>query len=652
MNQVLIQAGYHYSEQTLVWKRQGYTGIAYSDGDEVEQRIGSIIANATDLRVLSDELRIHCTDWPSLYHLSGTRANILRPFESELRGDVLEIGAGCGAITRYLGECGGKVLALEGSPRRAAIARSRTRDLDNVAVVSDRFDDFRCDRKFDIVTVIGVLEYANMFTAGVNPTLSMLERARSFLKPSGRLIVAIENQLGLKYFAGAPEDHLSIPMYGIEGRYRKDQPHTFGRKALFDLIKKAGFETVECLAPFPDYKVPISIVTEHGFLCEGFDAGALAWQTVRRDAQLPQFLTFSPELVWPTIADNGLALDLSNSFLLVASAESSDCLVSSSTLAWHFSSDRKEKYTKQAQFVREEGGALEVRYQPLSNIFDSGEPDKLVALNLPTVESYKSGVPLLQKAVGIVAQDGWNPNQVGEFLLEFVEVLSGLLGLDYLEVSSSPYNTLPGDAFDLTPQNIIALKDGGYAIIDREWVLHEPLELGFLLFRSLIALLNTVTKFGLPEGAERITRGELVFKSLVSAGFQLDAKDVERYLKQEGDLREAIIGISNTNYLEWEADKPLSTLRETESLALELAAMEDAKASAEALAHSHLSKLEVLQVQLTEMEAAKSYAEKLAIGRYNDINKLRSALSKIQSSVAYKLLAKLRLVPSKSDTDV
>lgn len=63
----------------------------------------------------------------------------MRPFENDLHGDILEIGAGCGAITRYLGECGGNVLALEGS-QDAAIARARTRDLQNVTVVSDRFD--------------------------------------------------------------------------------------------------------------------------------------------------------------------------------------------------------------------------------------------------------------------------------------------------------------------------------------------------------------------------------------------------------------------------------------------------------------------------------------------------------------------------------
>ena len=136
----LAQAGYELHRPESIWRRPGYAGIAYSDGDAIEERLGAVIARAADRTVLSTELAAQVTDWPSLYHLSGSRANVLRPFAGLLEGkDVLEIGAGCGALTRYLGECGARVLALEGTPRRAAIARSRTRELDNVTVVSDRF---------------------------------------------------------------------------------------------------------------------------------------------------------------------------------------------------------------------------------------------------------------------------------------------------------------------------------------------------------------------------------------------------------------------------------------------------------------------------------------------------------------------------------
>ncbi|MEY4537744.1 MAG: hypothetical protein RL171_1895, partial [Pseudomonadota bacterium] len=284
MKTLLQDLGYVLDADIHVWRSPSYQGIAYNDGDEIETRIYNIIKNATDITTLSTELRQHCTDWPSQYHLTSARANIMRPFEQTLKGaSVLEIGAGCGAISRFLGECGANVLALEGSPRRASIARSRTRDLDNIVVLTEKFDQFRSQHQFDVVTLIGVLEYANLFTPGDNAALSMLQRVRQLLKPEGKLIIAIENQLGLKYFAGAPEDHFGKPMVGIEGRYGKNQAQTFGRPALTKLLQQAGFETSQFLAPFPDYKLPSSIVTEAGFKHPHFDAAAFATQSVKRD---------------------------------------------------------------------------------------------------------------------------------------------------------------------------------------------------------------------------------------------------------------------------------------------------------------------------------------------------------------------------------
>ena len=108
-------------------------------------------------------------------------------------------------------------------------------------------------------------EYANLFTRSDNPAQTLLEKISKNLKPNGKLILAIENQIGLKYFAGALEDHLGQPMIGIENRYYKDQPQTFGRKILTGMLNKAGFKSIELLAPFPDYKLPTFVITENGF---------------------------------------------------------------------------------------------------------------------------------------------------------------------------------------------------------------------------------------------------------------------------------------------------------------------------------------------------------------------------------------------------
>jgi SAM-dependent methyltransferase len=263
----LAKQGYRFAPDTRIWSKPGFDGIPYSDGDEAEERIAEIVGRAADLSILSTELAQHCADWPSRYHLSGARANLMRPFASSLRGDVLEIGAGCGAITRFLGECGGRVLALEGSPRRAEIAAARTRDLDSVNVLAEDFGRFEWSPDFDAITLVGVLEYANLFICAANPPLALLQRIRSLLKPTGMLIIAIENQLGLKYFAGVEEDHLGTPMYGIEGRYRSDQPQTFGRAVLSEMLRQAGFETCEFLVQAADFRHYASRSGKHGFRC-------------------------------------------------------------------------------------------------------------------------------------------------------------------------------------------------------------------------------------------------------------------------------------------------------------------------------------------------------------------------------------------------
>lgn len=634
MNSFLIKTGYILDVVTGIWSRQDYTGIAYSDGDEVEQRIASIINEASDLSVLSSELRQHCTDWPSLYHLSGTRANILRPFENNLHGDILEIGAGCGAITRYLGECGGNVLALEGSPRRAAIARARTRDLQNVTVVSDRFDLFSADQKFDAITLIGVLEYANLFTLGESPALNMLGRVRALLKPEGKLFIAIENQLGLKYFAGAPEDHLGQPMYGIEGRYRNDQPQTFGRIILAEMLKEAGFSACDFLAPFPDYKLPVSVITERGFKTEKFDAAAFAWQSVRRDPQLPPILAFSPELVWPTLAQNNLALDLANSFLIVASS-SKEPNLESSALAWHFTTERKKEFCKKAVFLQTEEGKIKVIYQSLTQRNNKVSSNTLLKFDLPNEAEYIFGTPLSQELITIVTRDGWCIEEVVAFMKRYLSIVASFVDMQGDSINIlSPDTLLPGYLFDAIPQNIMITSAGSWRLIDKEWVLNQNISVGYLVFKAIVQLLNTVTRFGFIQDGSNLSAIRLLTNVYEAMGISQTENEIEAYIRLDMEIHTAVTGRSlnlcqilqslRSLSIDHNSPWPLTSHKEIKAITEQLNRTEQAKAVAEELAYSRLSELGQLQSQLAEMNIY---------------------LAKIFNSKGYRLLAALRLVP-------
>jgi len=236
---------------------------------------------------------------------------------------VLELGAGCGAISRCLGEFGAEVLAVEGSIARARVSAARCADLPSVAVIADEIGALPDLGTFDCVLLIGVLEYSRRFPCPVGPRSShidpiqrLLEYASSFLSAEGVLIVAIENQLGLKYFAGAPEDHTGTAYVGIEDRYQSDSAVTFGRHELKDRIASAGLSAQHFFYPLPDYKLPTIVLNDTFFAQDSPSA-----QLYDANDQQPQRAdrSFDEVKVWAPLLRNRVAQNFANSFLVCAS---------------------------------------------------------------------------------------------------------------------------------------------------------------------------------------------------------------------------------------------------------------------------------------------------------------------------------------------
>ncbi|WP_162264318.1 class I SAM-dependent methyltransferase, partial [Legionella gratiana] len=540
MNTLLSKLDYSLDRTTQVWFKADCESIAYNDGDEVENRIISVILQAKDISLFSPELKIHCIDWPSLYHLSASRANILRPFHSMLSGaDVLEIGSGCGAITRYLGECGARVLALEGTLRRAEITRARTRDLSNVAVVCEQFHKFCWNQKFDVITLIGVLEYANLFMPGECPVQTMLQHVKSMLKPEGLLIIAIENQLGLKYFAGAPEDHHGKPLYGIEGRYRDRQPSTYGRHALKNHLNQAGFVENHFFAPFPDYKLPLSIISQRGFSSQEFDAGMLITHGVRADPQLPPHLVFSPELVWPVVLKNELALDLANSFLIVAQT-SKIKLASSEVLAYHYSTQRTKAFCKETLFLHNKKGDIEVQCKLLESNTSQNLEYRELAHTLEKRAVYIKGKLLSCEFIDIVTRDGWSIDEVALFFKKYLFILASLVSKNNPIKEIDIDTLLPGNSIDLIPQNIIIDQKNIPCAIDHEWTWKKPIPAGFLIFRSLLMLNNMISCYGKTKNSPS-TLLELFLAVYKTLGFEINEKKIQVYYDLELSFQSKVV---------------------------------------------------------------------------------------------------------------
>ena len=283
----------------------------YSDG-EVEDEL---LAIAKDTKKEDYENVIaQRKSWPVLYHFSPIRENILAwyPF----RGDekVLEIGAGCGAITGILSEKCGSVTCVELSKKRSLINAYRSRERGNIEIRLGNYQDIekKLDTDFDVITLIGVFEYGSNYIDSEDPYLDFLRTIRNHLRPGGIVFIAIENRLGLKYFAGCTEDHTGRYFDGLEGYPNVTYAHTFSKPALSSVIGKAGFSECRFYYPYPDYKLPMSIYSDDRLP----QKGELRSNLVNFDRE--RMVLFDETRVYDSLIEDGLFPLFSNSFLVVA----------------------------------------------------------------------------------------------------------------------------------------------------------------------------------------------------------------------------------------------------------------------------------------------------------------------------------------------
>ena len=320
-----------------VFRAGDATPFNYSDGEQAERLLHDILSRAADLSSNSAELDQQIVDWPSEYHLSSTRANLLRPLKLEGVTRVLELGCGCGSISRYLGEQNGiQVDSVEGSPTRAALAALRCKDLPNVTISTGNFNGLQYPpAHYDLVLFVGVTEYAGRFSARETDQQALqdlLALAKRAAKPDGVVLVAIENRVGLKYLLGASEDHYGQAYVGLENYPDSTGIRTYSRSEWLEQIADAQFAFKQFIYPFPDYKIPTLLVNETVLVNQAMDSEPSAARSlVQYSDRLAQPLSkvrsrdYLRELklgdeeatMWPAVEQAGILPSLANSFLIL-----------------------------------------------------------------------------------------------------------------------------------------------------------------------------------------------------------------------------------------------------------------------------------------------------------------------------------------------
>jgi 2-polyprenyl-3-methyl-5-hydroxy-6-metoxy-1,4-benzoquinol methylase len=574
------------------------TTRSYADGSE--DRVLAVLEAVADRSDGSDELARHMVDWPTTYHFSPRRGNLLRPLEIDARHRVLEIGAGTGALTRHLGERGASVIALEGEPKRARAAALRCSDLTNVEVVCGALNAFGDDSGFDFVIVVGVLEYAGGASPDDRDQVDFLRRTVDLMRPDGVLVLAIENQIGLKYLLGFSEDHLAEPWAGIEGYPGNPPTRTFSKARLRSLVERSGLTAQRWLYPYPDYKLPTTILTDEVFELPG--STEIVDQLVSSpviDLAHPPTRFCDDRSSHQVFLNAGLGPEVANSFLVLAARRESalEGVVDDTAVAWLYSRERRRRY-RRSQVIRRAGDGLRL----VADSTHAGEPiaQSIWLQHDPHKDEwYLVGRTLEQQALEACRQRD-------------VEGLAGVLvrwrGALAANGRTTPARTtdaghpfsagpegdaLPSEYLDASLSNFVDTGDA-LVFVDREWRAGSSVDGDLVRTRALwyfaLDLVTSGTDQPFDAGA---SVNAVTLRLAELAGLDLDEGSVEELLRSEPQLQSIVTGA-----------EPATIERELRQLG------STSRSSAEAAATLPVAQIRRDLVQLGEMlQTMRSQAE-------------------------------------------
>ena len=163
------------------------------------------------------------------------------------------------------------------------------------------------------------------------------------------VVIAIENQFGLKYFNSCREDHL-----GTDSKASKDiitadpRVRTFGKSELETYIKRY-FPEMHFFYPYPDYKISDRVMSSEFLESDG--AGQVVSQMASRDYSGPEQPLWDEATTVLELARNRMLGFFSNSFLVVA-GRSHLRGVAFDQLASLYSSGRRSEFATETRIVR------------------------------------------------------------------------------------------------------------------------------------------------------------------------------------------------------------------------------------------------------------------------------------------------------------
>ena len=289
----------------------------------LEQDIDSYITAHSD--GVYDEVLAADGRWDVFFHLAGMREALFGWYDMPKDADVLEIDCGFGALTGILADRAAHVAALDSSLFRARACAKRWAAKENLDVYAGHLKDIPFSRRFDVIVLVGVLPRVAGGDKALAPYAAYLKSLLDYLKPQGRILLAMDNRLGLKFFCGASDPYTGELFGELDGTNGKGR--LFTKAELTEIFALAGFTHWKFYYPLPDYRLPQFLFTDAVLPDPSIGEPLIPYDPAPDTRVLPE------AALYRDMIGNGLFPAMANSFFVECAMQKDFCPTESASLA-------------------------------------------------------------------------------------------------------------------------------------------------------------------------------------------------------------------------------------------------------------------------------------------------------------------------------
>lgn len=360
-------------------------------------------------------------------------------------------------------------------------------------------------------------------------------QCREHLKEQGVLLLALDNRLGLRYFAGNQDENYDVYFAGPEGYEENQTVQALSYKRYLHLLKQADFLHVESYYPYPDYRFPIAIYSERHLPSEG------ELNQNIRNFDRDRYVLFDEGKVFDGLIREGLFREFSNSYLFVAFSDerAREQFEENRVLYSKYSNERSKQYQIRTDIVSCNGKKqvakcplqkdAQAHVRKMEEIYSRLSNENGLSEIRFCETKYENGVALSPFAKGVPLQELLIEAMQENRIQDATELIQLYITRMRAYFAARKQNNDVMTDIDMVFSNILVDGDN-WNVIDYEWSFVENIPEDFVIYRALFrasielpkqnwnSLPQLLAMAGISEEqAVRFQAGEEAFQSYITA---------------------------------------------------------------------------------------------------------------------------------------